>query len=152
MHKRVRTLFYVVCVSLVSLPASSGVYRWVDENGVTVYSQNAPPAGDAVRIKPRPGPSAADQAAAQERLKAQLEQSMDAEEERRQAEEEQAKEAEQAAAKADACKAARANLETLQNLGNRMVRTADDRYLRLSEEEVAAKIKEAQTQVDEYCN
>ena len=152
MHKRVRTLLYAVCVSLVSLPAASGVYRWVDENGVTVYSQNAPPAGDAVRIKPQPGPSPTDQAAAQERLKTQLEQSMDAEEESRQVEEEQAKEAEQATAKAGACKAARDNLETLQNLGNRMVRTADGRYLRLSEEEVAAKIKEAQTQVEDYCD
>lgn len=152
MHKRVRTLLYAVCISLVSLPASSGVYRWVDENGVTVYSQNAPPAGEAVRIRPQPGPSPADQAAAEERLKAQLEQAMDVEEERRRVEEEEAKEAEQAAAKADACKAARTNLDTLQNLGNRMVRTADGRYLRLSEDEVAAKIKEAQTQVDDYCN
>jgi hypothetical protein len=146
-----RTLSIGLVAGCLCGPALAGVYRWVDENGVTVYSQTAPPAGAAVRIDTQPGPSAGDQEAARERLKTQVEQSFDAEEEEKQAAEEAAKKAEEDARRAENCEAARANLDTLQNLGTRMVRTPDGRYLRLSEEEVAAKTEEAQRQIQEYC-
>lgn len=146
---------HLLSISLIFFiigPASAGMYRWVDENGGTVYSQIPPSSGEVVRIKPRPAPDMADQEAARERLKAAMEQSFDAEEEKKQMQEEQAKRAEQQAKRAENCKAARHNLETLQNLGPRMVRNPDGRYLRLSEDEVELKIHKAQQQVNENCD
>lgn len=140
-----------VLVGCLCAPSSARVYRWVDENGVTVYSQTPPPSGDWDGVKTQPAPTAADHEAARERLKTQIEESFDTEQDKKQAAEEQAKKAEKEAKRAESCKAARQNLETLQNLGTRMVRTPDGRYLRLSEEEVAAKIDEAQRQIEEYC-
>lgn len=151
MPNGVKLFLSAVLVSCMCAPSSARVYRWVDENGVTVYSQTPPPAGDWDRLKTRPGPPATDQEAARERLKTRIEESLDAEQERQRAAEEQAKKAEKEAKREQSCNAARQNLETLQNLGTRMVRTPDGRHLRLSEEEVAAKIDEAQRQIKEYC-
>lgn len=131
--------------------ATAGMYRWVDENGVTVYSQLPPPSGAAVGIRVAPAPSPAEQAAAHERLKGVVEQSFDAAEASKQAAEEQSKKAQEQASRAGNCQAARQNLDTLQNLGARMVRMPDGRYLRLGEDEVAQRRHQAQAQIDELC-
>lgn len=139
--------------ALLSCSAADGaMYRWVDENGVTVYSQTAPVGGNAVRIDRQAGPSEAEQEAARVRLQEQLEQAQDAEEAKKAAEAEAAAQREEAERRFTACEAARHNLETLRNLGPRMVRTPDGEYRRMSEDEVAAGIEQAQNQVEEYCD
>jgi hypothetical protein len=127
------------------------MYRWVDEHGQTVYSQSPPPEGNAVRIKPRRGPSADEAKAAQERLQRQIESDFDARDERKRAVEERAKKNEAAKQRAEYCAAARKNLETLQDLGPRMVRMPDGEYKRLSENEVAAEIRKTEDEIAKHC-
>jgi hypothetical protein len=132
--------------------ADGAMYRWVDENGVTVYSQTARVGGDAVRIDRQAGPTLAEQQAARAHLQEQLEQSQDAAEAKKAAEAEAAAKREEAEQRFTACEAARHNLETLRNLGPRMVRTSDGEYKRMTEDEVAAGIDEASRQIKEYCD
>lgn len=75
---------------------NAGMYRWVAENGVTVYSQTPPQYGEAVSIKKQTGPSAEETARARERLRGQVEQSFDAKEDAKQAQEKEANLAAQA--------------------------------------------------------
>lgn len=138
-------------IGLVPMLADAGVYRWVDENGVTVYSQWPAPAANAVRIERQSGPSEVEQAAAEERLQRQREQIQDATDQQRKAAEERAQAAAQDEQRAANCATARKNLATLGSLGPRMIRTPDGRYLRMTEEEVAQQIRTAQKQIDEYC-
>jgi hypothetical protein len=41
--KSIKTFFIVVCLILICTIASAKLYKWVDENGVTHYSNTAPP-------------------------------------------------------------------------------------------------------------
>ncbi len=137
----------------VLLPAAvaADVYRWVDENGVTVYSQWPAPTAEAVRVETPPGPSEAAQAAAEARLQQQREQLQDAADARSAAAEERAQSAALAQQRSENCAKARQNLETLQNLGPRMVRKPDGSYVRMTQDEVAAAMRTAREQIDEYC-
>jgi hypothetical protein len=130
------------------------MYRWVGENGVTVYSQTPPPSGNAVQIKKQPSPSADDASAARDRTKKRREQAFDEGEARQEAEAAQAqqvKKAEDDGRRAANCEAAQANLEKIQNLGRRRVRTPDGTVLRLSEEQVRTQIEKARMQIEDYC-
>lgn len=137
----------------VLLPAAvaADVYRWVDENGVTVYSQWPAPSAESVRVETPAGPSEAAQAAAEARFQQQREQLQDAAEARSAAAEERAQAAALAQQRAENCAKARQNLETLQNLGPRMVRKPNGSYLRMTQDEVAAEMRTAREQIDEYC-
>lgn len=139
----------------VCAPATPAMYRWVDENGVTVYSQSPPPSGDAVKLKKQRAPGADDAAPTREQLQDRRRQALDEPEARNEAEAgrtQQAKRAEDELQRAANCAAARANLETLQNLGRRMIRTPDGRVLRLSEDQVRTQIEKSQMQIEELCN
>lgn len=142
--------FMLACVC--SGGTNAAMYRWVDENGVTVYSQTPPPSAPAVRIQKQPGPSPEDEAAARQRLQQQVEQSFDAKEDQKQAETERSAEEGERGQRAEACAAARQNLQTMENLGRRFLRTADGELTRPSEDEVAMRIRTAQEQIEEYCD
>ncbi|MGA7979397.1 MAG: DUF4124 domain-containing protein [Chromatiaceae bacterium] len=149
---RCRTASLIVLFAASTcMPLHADMYRWVDENGRTVYSQSPPPDGQAVKLKAAPPPPPAEVSAAQKRLQRQIETSFDDREERKRAAEEQAKKDEAAKRLAENCAAARKNLETLQNLGPRMIRTSDGEYRRLSEEEVAAEIRKTEEQIAKHC-
>jgi hypothetical protein len=141
----------VLIAVLAPLTAPADIYRWVDESGVTVYSQWPAPSGDAVRVDTPTGPGEAERAAAEQRLQQQLEQLQDVADERKATAEERAQAAELARRRTDNCTKARNNLATLQNLGPRMVRKPDGSYARMTQEEVAAEMRTAREQIDEYC-
>lgn len=151
----------VLCSLLLPPAAPAATYRWVDESGVTVYSQSRPPDVEAQRLGPgtqsaqhasstaTTTPSAAPAAPTAEALVKQYE-------EQRKQREEEAKAA-QDKSKADAakkrnCEAARQNLETLQNLGPRRLRHSDGTFERLSEEQTAERIDRAKAQIKTYCD
>lgn len=54
----------------LTLPCSAAIYKWVDENGVTHYSESPPPSQKAQEIKPVPSSSPA---ASKEKTAEQLE-------------------------------------------------------------------------------
>lgn len=140
----------VVC-SVVSTPAQAAdFYRWVDDNGVTHYSQTPPPHRQTHQLKPPP-PPAEDPAQARERLDAQVQ----ALNERRR-EREQEAEAERQALEAEQvrqqnCQIARSNLENLEIATNSLMRLPDGSYERLDEETRQAKMDEARQAIEKYC-
>jgi hypothetical protein len=127
-------------------------YRYVDENGVTVYSQSPPPAAPAARVDIAPSPPAADTAAALQRLQQQIEQDFDARGDEARAAEAAATDADAAAKRAEGCAAARRNLQTLENLGARMLRMPDGSVRRPGDEERSEMMDEARTQITDLCD
>jgi hypothetical protein len=133
-------------------PAGAQMYRYVDENGVTVYSQVPPRSVDATEIQPDPGPSAAARNAALQRLRRQLESDFDRRSEAKRQAEQQAEEAARAEVRANNCHAARTNLDTLQNLGARHLELPDGRVVTPGEQQRQRLIEDARAQVRENCD
>jgi hypothetical protein len=142
----IRTASLLGLALLLVGSAEARMYRWVDDSGMTVYSQSPPPSGEATEIKvntstaaPPPTPSTEGQvkeAAAPEKptgpTKAEIEESNKI--------------------KAENCKAATNNLTLYENLGNKLVKTPDGLYKRLTEEERQQKIQESKKGIEEYCD
>lgn len=140
------------CLSLCwAVAGGADLYRSVDEDGVTVYSQSPPASGDAIRLRPPSGPSQAEAEAARERLRRQLEAEQDAHEDAAMAVE-QAGEAAGRERQQAACEAARQNQATLEGIGARMLRTPDGELKLLSEEERAALLRETRDQIELLCH
>jgi hypothetical protein len=164
-----------------SRPARAEIYRYVDADGVTVYSQSPPPAalasgarsesgsesgpegsgsessesgpaGTTTTITLDRGPSSAEVAAAQARLKQQLERDLDRREEERRLAQETAQNEARAKQRASACAAARGNLQTLQNLGTKRLRLPDGSSIRPSAEQRAQYMDQARQQIRELCD
>lgn len=130
--------------------AQAAMYKWVDENGVTHYSQFPPPGRELQTVVPPP-PPAADPEGAQQRLEGLLQR----QDESRKATAEAAEKQDQAAAEAERrkqnCATARTNLEKLTNLGHRRLTGPDGTAYYPTEEERQQHIAEAQKQIEEYC-
>lgn len=146
MH-RILTALFLICFSIASQGA---IYKWVDKDGITQFSQFPPTGQAAQRIAPAP-PPAEDPATAQERL----EQKLEAFDERRQAEEDshqgQAQVKEQQAQRERNCAAARHNLEILQR-GRTRIRTETGETAYLSEEQRQERLEAARRAIQEHCD
>ncbi len=133
---------------LLASGVNAEIYKWVDENGQTHYTQQPPESGQAETIQVPPPPPIDDTAAEVEEL---IEQQEAAEKSAREAEQEQQQEAERLAAIQKNCEIAQANLKLYQdNPGRRMMDEAGNVY-RLTEEERQQKIEESRQQIEEFC-
>ncbi len=135
---------------LCTLTAQAAMYRWVDENGVTQYSQTPPPAQDADKLKPPPPPAESPQEA-RRRLDLQLQQIDDRREDRELADEERRRKEEERRIARKNCDSARTNLENLQSASRRLVRMHDGSYKRLTEEERQERMQKAREQIETNC-
>lgn len=148
-----RLLAMLACFTLLwSVAALGEVYRYVDENGVTVYSQTPPPSGEAASMTPDPGPSATETAAALERLRRQLETDFDRRYTREKRAEHAAEEAARAEQRAAACAAARTNLRTLTNLGAAYLELPDGTLVGPTREQRQRLIEQTRGQVRDLCD
>lgn len=147
----IRTLLPLLLALAWTGAAEARMYRWVDESGTTVYSQSPPASGDATEVKihtptapPRSstGPAAQTPPAAEAQPAAETPAGEPTPEQI----------AESNRIKAENCTAARHNLEMYTNLGNRLIKTPDGLYKRLTEEERQQKIEESKAQVSEFCD
>ncbi len=135
---------------LVGWPAAAKTYRWVDENGVTVYSQSPPKSGRASEIKPPPPPAVSPEEA-RRRLDRQRQRLEDLREDRALKKEEAQKQRKEQARRENNCAAARGNLKRLIELSRARWKTPDGDYVRLPEQERQKKIETARKQIEEYC-
>lgn len=137
-------------LALASLGTEAAMYKWTDENGKTVYSQQPPPAGEVERVRTAPTPEQSVDAA-RKKLQEQMQRIEDRREDREIAKDKEG----QARSKEDLagqnCALARKNLEALNGSPNRVTRLADGSYKRLTPEERQQKIDEATKQVRENC-
>lgn len=146
-----RSWWIVVGWLAVAGLAQAAMYKWVDENGVTQYTQYPPPDRKVKVIVPPPRP-AEDPQGAQKKLESLLQKQGEAGKAATTAKEEQAKTAEQTRLREQNCQAARANLERLTTGGHRRVIGDDGVAYYPPEEERQARIAEAQQQIAEFCN
>lgn len=132
--------------------AAAPLYRWTDENGVTVYSQQPPPGTEATRLSPAPGPSAEESARAEERIRSLVEQDFDKREEAKRQEQESAQQTDLQARRRANCEAARHNLANLENPQIGRMRAAEGEIQVLTEEVRARYLAEARKVIQENCD
>lgn len=143
-------LFTLLTLTATTLTAGK-MYRWVDENGVTQYTQTPPPKGEVTEMKPPP-PPAVDPAEAQRQLDAQRQKLEDLREDRSLAKQETSEGKAEREAKSKNCQSARNNLKRLQENPRGRWMQKDGTQARYTDEERQAKIKEAQEQIKEFCD
>ncbi|OOZ35377.1 DUF4124 domain-containing protein [Solemya velesiana gill symbiont] len=150
---RFQPLVVAIALFVVATTTHGEVYRWVDENGATIYSQTRPTSGVTVEIiKATPTKtSKGEESSPEDRLRQQTEASDEAKEQTESEDLEQEFKAEEARIKKENCKSARHNLKLYQTLGNRIVKHPDGTYKRYSEEERQEKITQAEKQISEFC-
>jgi hypothetical protein len=127
------------------------IYKWVDQNGATQYTQFPPPSGMEV-LEVRSAPPPADDPAAE---RARIQQESEAMDERMEERKEAAAKAEQRAKnrkiREQNCTTARKNLTELQQGGIKRYRLPDGTVLRLTEEDRQKRIAETEAEIAENC-
>lgn len=125
------------------------MYKWVDEEGNTHYSQQPPPAGiTAETVKP---PPKVDTEQAVNELTEQQEKLQKLQEEREKQKEEQAKLDEQAALKQKNCRISQDRLNNLLNTGTVRAIDEEGNLTRTTVEDHQARIDEVREKVKKYC-
>ncbi len=148
--RRQVTILCLVGLTAVGTVAQAAMYRWVNEQGVTVYSQTPPPSGHATRIPPPPPPPQGAPTAPS--LQEQLNQIDKQNAERREREAKEAKLRQRQAVIDANCEAARHNLQVLQGPARRNFAGEDGTYQHFTDEERQQRIQEAKDQIKEFCS
>lgn len=138
----------IIVLLLAYSVAFGDVYKWVDKDGNTVYSQD-PPAGN-VEYESVGTPAKVDSAAALKRLRDDKIRAQKLRRERMEKQSENRKSMSEVEDRDKNCHLAREKLEGLQR-PRISVQQADGGFARMSEEERQKQIKEAQAKVREWC-
>lgn len=131
---------------------NAGMYKWVDDEGQTIYSQQPPPNGHKARqISPPPAPPA-DASNTQDSIR-KLNEKLDAmAEERRKTSEEKRKRKVAKAEKEKRCSTARQDLKTLnERPPNTLYHMPDGTWKRLTPEERAKRIEMLNNAIEKNC-
>jgi hypothetical protein len=131
--------------------AEAEMYRWVDQQGVTHFSQVPPVTGEATRLR-KPAADPVGNSDTVERINQQWQQAQDRKEERTEQREQQQEEAQLQARRAENCKAAKYNLGILQGPSNRLIKQPGGDYQRLTEEQRQAQISKAEEIIERDCD
>ncbi len=142
--------YLLLSALLVTVPALAGIYRWVDENGQTVYSQTPPPDRNADKIRLALPPSGNPEEA-QRRLEEQLQRKDDYLEDRELARDKRKEQQAQQDMRESNCAIARKNHANLVAAARRLVKMPDGKYQRLTEEERQIMLQKAQANIDKNC-
>lgn len=143
----------LLCIFALALMASGvsaqKIYKYVDRDGNTIYSQNAPQDVQAVELKPRV--QKVDPKAARAQLEALGQRAREAGDTRRQRGQIAAQDQEAAKREKQNCDLARKNIQILNGGATVQTTDASGNVVTLTEEAQAAKLRQAQAQVDRYC-
>lgn len=141
----------VITLSLViSFHVSAEVYKWVDENGNTHYSQS-PPTSDA-EVKKIDIDTKHDTTAAQEQVSKQTEKADALREERITKAEEKAKLEAEKKARQEKCIEAKKALDSYQTNIRLLMKENSGNVRKLTEEERQEMIEKGKLDVSEYCD
>lgn len=145
---RLTLLYLALILCFASTGSNARIYRWVDDNGVTVYTQIPPQDRDAEEIAPPTPPSAPvkkDGASAPESLSVPATQTPGA------IPGDEKAQADYAAIMKRNCEIARRNLTLYQTPGDHYYKTRDGNYQPLTAKIRAEKIAIAEKQIEAYC-
>lgn len=148
-HSRYRAVLLLLGI-ISTGPAIAKMYKWVDADGNTQYTQ-LPPPGD-IKAETIKEPPKIDTESAVKELEAKqkkLEEINKTRDEKKKAE---LKEQEHAALIKENCKQAKSKLENNQNTGRIRAVDEEGNVVRAPEEERQRRIKEAQEAVNKWCN
>jgi hypothetical protein len=144
----------IIACTVISLvwfvSATARSYRWVDENGVTIYSQSPPPSGKATIIK-SPPPTNADPDETMKKLKARLDAMEEARKKESEANDKKSSAEKSAEIKKKNCETSKKNLATLEQSPRVKLKTDDGNYKMLPDEERKAEIEKAKQGIEKYC-
>ncbi len=141
-----RLLILVVACALAPV-ASAELYKYVDKNGKTVYTDQPPPDAQAKQIHaPPPAP-----AAPAKTFTARDKEQQKAREETRDKEKKAERSAQDAKLAAERCAAAQTNLQTYTEGGRILGYNDKGERGYLTDEQIAAERVKAQRQVEEAC-
>ncbi len=126
-------------------------YRWVDDNGVTVYSQTPPPTGNATIIKPPPSPATPPDEIMQN-LKRRQTAIDEAKKKKNKSGKKETAEARNAEIKQQNCDTSRKNLEEITRHPRVRMKMDDGSYKQLSDEERQAEIDKYNKDIEKFCN
>jgi nitrate/TMAO reductase-like tetraheme cytochrome c subunit len=140
---------------LVLGSAYAGAYRWVDEDGVTHYTQT-PPINEESTLLDDPKPPTRSSEEAWKELneqRAKQEKNKTAQERKAMEKQEKQRIAENEIIREQNCEAARRNLANLQSgRTNRLVKTPSGEYKRLTDEDHQQSLEQARKNIEEFCD
>ena len=143
----IQSCLVILCLLIPSL-STAEIYKWVDDDGKTNYTQLPPPPGyESEMVREASSPAVAPAPPATELQERYEEQQKDRENDAAVA----GQEKKNADIRKLNCDAATRNQASLELGGNRLYETADGEYLRLTEEERQQRIDQAKEQIKKYC-
>ena len=144
-------IFSLVCLLGISHESQTMMYKWVDADGNTHYTQTPPPDGIAKEDLNLPASAKLDNTEAVKAFEDQHNKKQESAETRQKDEKEQNRSAEHTALKKENCRKAKAKLENVQNTVR--IRAVDEygNIVRASEEERQRRITEAQENIKKWC-
>ena len=135
--------------------SQGAVYKWVDESGVTNYTQYRPSddqTGEQVKVVVPPASPKTDSGVAQRHLENRLKTLADNQAEREEAAKTRAEAATEKKQRAENCEKARSNLTKLTTGGRKRIMGTDGVARYISEEERQEHIAEAEKQIKDSCD
>lgn len=141
--------FLILLAFLITQPSTAAIYRWVDADGQTVYSQTPPPDAQAERMR---APREPEVDAADRKQPDQRQQEMDDYLEDRQLKAEKRKKAREAQKLAqENCGKARQNYKNLEESARPLVAGPDGEYRILAEDERQQRMDDARVHIEKFC-
>ncbi len=145
-------LISILSASFFSSFLMAQAYRWVDDQGNTVYSQQPPPDDRKVEVMAPPPPPAESPDEARQKLEGQIQQLDETEKKRGMEKQAAAKKQADANYRKQQCTNARMNLEAINNRPPQtLFQTGDEEYRRFTPDQRAAQIKQANETIRKYC-
>ena len=144
-------VFSLVCLLGLSPVSHAKMYKWVDADGNTHYTQSPPPDGVITEDVKLPASVNLDNKEAVKAFEKQQKNQQESAETKQKDEKELNREAEHTALKKDNCRKSRAKLENVQSAGR--IRAVDENgnVVRATEEERQRRITEAQENIKKWC-
>ncbi len=146
-----RTRHAILLLFLLPLAAAAQVYKWVDEQGQTHYSQQPPVEQKSQQINPSTGGGLGNDEAAKQRDQYREMFASPDEKKAKEAEEQAKKKAEYEKELKARCDRVRASLTAMQNNPGRRLKNDKGEVIRLTEEQRQKDMKTAQEWLEKNC-
>ncbi len=144
-------IFSLVCLLGTSHVSHARVYKWVDADGHTHYTQQLPPEGAITEDIKLPASVNVDTQPAMKSFEAQQKKEQELSEASEKEQKKQDVQAENTEIKKENCRKSRAKLENVQNRAR--IRAVDEsgNTIRATEEERQRRITEARANIEKWC-